>query len=309
MCKHKLGSNLCILLVYWVRLQVFALLCMIPADRLMMEDPWQMDIPDPDACQPCKNKEAWLPEVDDQQDRRGIQIKYCIFGGECKHNNFADAACWSFESPTKCLKYLMQHGTHSGKHLLSNEDAYKMMVDNWGAIEWAEMVDTFEDRERYRQRLKDIAIQKEKGKRRKIEAQVEASDSVSNVGSAANITKEDLAMAVTAGVQAAMSAGGAASASSDMWSGIGSPAQGVAGMPLLTEGTPGPLQLNLGDTVTIPREKLKIIQDNLQRSEHAISGALQTMVESAKKLASERAIIQNTINTVARFTGEPPNHF
>ena len=58
--------------------------------------------------------------------------------------------------------------------------------------------------------------------------------------------------------------------------------------------------------VQVPMEQLKLIQDSLQRAEHAISGSLSAMVEQCTKLASERAIVINAINTVSTFTGQQP---
>ena len=51
-------------------------------------------------------------------------------------------------------------------------------------------------------------------------------------------------------------------------------------------------------TVTIPMEKLKLMQDSLQRAEHAISSSLAFTVEQSNKLANERLIVQNAIDVI-----------
>ena len=56
-------------------------------------------------------------------------------------------------------------------------------------------------------------------------------------------------------------------------------------------------------TVTIPLEKLKLLQDSLQRAEHAISSSLAFTVEQSAKLANERLIVQNAIEIISGISG------
>ena len=88
------------------------------------------------------------------------------------------------------------------------------------------------------------------------------------------------------------------SSSADAWAGVA---------------PPNPAKLVLakqaqGD-VTIPMEKLRLIQDSLQRAEHAIAGSLVASCEQAQKMETQRGIIVSAINVVASFTGQAPQHF
>ena len=78
----------------------------------------------------------------------------------------------------------------------------------------------------------------------------------------------------------------------------------------LAYGPPPPRTLALGpQTVTIPIEKLKLMQDSLQRAEHAVSASLAFTVEHSNKLAHERLIVQNAINVISGITGVESAHF
>ena len=77
----------------------------------------------------------------------------------------------------------------------------------------------------------------------------------------------------------------------------------------------GPLELqlqgrafNAEDTIPIPMSKLLIIQDNLQRAEHAVVCGMTGMVEASKKLDQERRILKRTIDVVSNITGVSPTH-
>ena len=48
-----------------------------------------------------------------------------------------------------------------------------------------------------------------------------------------------------------------------------------------------------------------MVQDALQRAEHAISASLAAHVETAKKLSSERRTIQEALRQVSMVTGKP----
>ena len=49
----------------------------------------------------------------------------------------------------------------------------------------------------------------------------------------------------------------------------------------------------------------KMVQDALQRAEHAISASLAAHVETAKKLSSERQTIQEALRQLSMVTGKP----
>ena len=61
------------------------------------------------------------------------------------------------------------------------------------------------------------------------------------------------------------------------------------------------------DHIAVPMAKLIIIQDNLQRAEHSMASGLTTLVEAARKLETERRIVQNTIRIVSETTGVQPS--
>ena len=53
----------------------------------------------------------------------------------------------------------------------------------------------------------------------------------------------------------------------------------------------------------------KIVQDALQRAEHAISASLAAHVETAKKLSSERQTIHEALRQLSLITGKPVNNW
>ena len=69
----------------------------------------------------------------------------------------------------------------------------------------------------------------------------------------------------------------------------------------------GTRQLNVSRDIPVPMDKLILIQDNLQRAAHSVTCSLTTCVEAARKLDSERRIIQNTIQIVSEITGVHPS--
>ena len=62
-------------------------------------------------------------------------------------------------------------------------------------------------------------------------------------------------------------------------------------------------------TVTIPLERLKLLQDSLQRAEHAISASLAFTVEQSNRLAQERLIVKHAIDVMSGIRGESTSHF
>jgi hypothetical protein len=102
--------------------------------------------------------------------------------------------------------------------------------------------------------------------------------------------------------------------SADAWSSVGhahvptpptfAPPPALTNQPYVHQ-----ISLSAEKTVPVPVEKLKLIQDSLQRSEHAISAALQNSVANATKLAEERKIVMGSINVISTITGESANHF
>ena len=75
-------------------------------------------------------------------------------------------------------------------------------------------------------------------------------------------------------------------------------------------GAPGrQLQTAFPDgTISIPVGKLILVQDSLQRAEHAIVGGMTGLVETAKKMNVERNILERTIDVLADITGQKPTY-
>ena len=93
--------------------------------------------------------------------------------------------------------------------------------------------------------------------------------------------------------------------------GTAAPSRAAAAQLSLGEGSSGSsaVQLSLGPaTANVPVAKLQLIQDNLQRAEHAMTAGLTSMVTAASKIQAERLIVQQTINTIANVTGVQPQH-
>ena len=89
--------------------------------------------------------------------------------------------------------------------------------------------------------------------------------------------------------------------SSADWDGVGAAYQRA--LPSIAPH--GSFQLAL-PSVVVPREKLLVMQDNLQRAEHAMSSSMNIMCASARAVQSEQQIIKNTIDVVAAHTGVEP---
>ena len=62
---------------------------------------------------------------------------------------------WSFQSPLMCLRYLKNHLCRSGKHSLSDEVAQRIIQEHYARSElvWGNYLDTFGDRQLYRDSL------------------------------------------------------------------------------------------------------------------------------------------------------------
>ena len=79
---------------------------------------------------------------------------------------------------------------------------------------------------------------------------------------------------------------------------------------LTADSSAGARTLSLGAfEVTVPLDKLKLMQESLQRSEHAISSSLAHTVEQANQLTIERLIVINALDVISSFTGVPTSHF
>jgi len=67
-----------------------------------------------------------------------------------------------------------------------------------------------------------------------------------------------------------------------------------------------------GETAAVPLKKLKLLQDSLQRTEHAMNDTLTSNVNAAQLLQCEKVILMNALNQISKVTGEeefPRRHF
>jgi hypothetical protein len=309
-----------------------------------------MDIPPQyppirDMILPKKNYEAWFMPADQDDEglvRPTVSIKWCPFGGDgCQHHNFRNACVWSLHSTDEVLSYLMQHGTHSSHHQLTEGECYDKICDQWSNIEWSNTDDKFEDREIYRETVRKHKEQeaqakgtskaapqasarkgndKGKGKRKAPDQRVKEEDDGDAVAASAMHNAgamQTLCDTVLRAVDGRLAQQlfdaqrDVASSSDDRWNGIhdGPPSRGPS-LSLDCMGAPErQLQTAFPDgTISIPVGKLILVQDSLQRAEHAIVGGMTGLVETAKKMNVERNILGRTIDVLADITGQKPTH-
>ena len=304
---------------------------------MTMETPPQYP-PVRDMMLPKKNQEPWFLAADQDDDglvRPVVSIKSCPFGDErCQHHNFRNACVWSFNNTDEVLSYLMQHGTHSSHHNLTEVDCYDKICDQWWNIEWSNDDDTFEDRVAYRETVRkhkdsqaqetqkgtgkaqapQASARKGNGKRKAPDQRVKEEDVGDAVAAGAMHNAgamQTLCDTVLRAVDGRLAQRDVASSSDDRWNGIHDGPPSRAGPSLnLDMGAPGmQLQTAFPDgTISIPVGKLILVQDSLQRAEHAIVGGMTGLVETAKKMNVERNILARTIDVLADITGQKPTH-
>ena len=299
-----------------------------------MDDPRDIEIPSLESLQAmiAKNKENWFDDGNSPlfpgNSRKYVKINTCPFaaknprGGEscktCSKQNFSGAALWSTQTPLHCLGYLMQHGTHSEWHKLSPEDAYDTLVGNWQDIDWELCSETYEEREQYRAQMQLEQEKKQRENKRKHQAdassEVHPHDSASQVHPMSDTCKV-IAETVRQTLEASAGSVGqpaAAAARAHVWGTLGQPRP--TSRPALSSGS-GVQTLSLGSLtggpshVSVPVERMQMMQDSLQRAEHAISASLAFTVEQSTKLAHERLIVQNAIEVISKITGNDTCHF
>ena len=284
-----------------------------------------------------KNKEDYLvKEDDDWQDmtRPVVRLLECPFspcvhpetGDKCEHcskQSWSAANVWSLDGPSTCIGYLMHHGMYSKWHGMDRHTCFDSILSVWNDLKLEYYEDTFAERQHYRDTLEHIkqskvigkaaeSVDKSKGngnKRKKEEDQTE--DMVSRK----EVT--DIVMQTLQHVYQEGAGGGDASSSSSEspWAKIQSmPRPPIAApnslLDLTADSSAGTRTLSLGaKTVTIPIDKLKLMQDSLQRAEHAITSSLTVGVEQSNKLAHERLIVLNAIDVISGISGVATAHF
>ena len=290
-----------------------------------------------------------LPEDMDEDGpeytRTIVRLKTCPFtpckhpdtGAQCNSCSKASwnaANVWSIHTHYHVLGYLLQHATHSRWHEHSEDEAYDMIIDRWQDLEWEYKDDTYEDRQQYRAHVEDLEQSRgkgsqkgKKGKKRKpapVAADVVQDDTASEVPSSAgaeyhHVSREEIheivMQTLAAREQAANGAeSSSSSSSSTAWSRIQPRHRPSVAAPKqlgdFTRGAGGAQTISLGPhEVSIPLEKLKLLQDALQRAEHAISSSLSFTVDQSNKLAHERVIVKSAIDVVSGISGVQTQHF
>jgi hypothetical protein len=271
-------------------------------------------VPSIDDILPDKNHEKIFvhPDEDDYMQRKWIKAKFCPFAShsKCSRNSWDNACCWSLKGTDQMLKYVMQHGTESGNHKIGCNEAYTLVLEALTDPNWLEVLsDDWEDREKYRASVSRAKnqIEGKVGAKRKHQ-EVKPDDSASNVsGDAAHDTMVQTAIAQ--GVAQALSQMGMQSKRRGVadWASVGlSGLESVQSLP----SSSSTMNLSLpGETIEVPMERLKMMQDSLARAEAAISSSLQGAILNCQKLSAERKIIMNAMNQIAKVTGDEVNFF
>ena len=212
----------------------------------------------------------------------------------------------------------MHHGVNSSWHSLTQKEAYETVASLWLELDFEYVVDTYHDRQLYRNQLASQKkptlpiVTNNKRYREEVHDATDVNDGASEIPSEAGqqICPEAVQDIVRLTVKQLKTEDG--SPSSSLWSDVGRP-RSCTHPPLhthplrqLTAGAPVILQQG---EIPIPEQRLLMLQESLQRAEHAISQNLQVTVALSKKLVSEREIVKHAIGVVSKFSGVPCNHF
>ena len=282
--------------------------------------------PTPDECIPCQNKEIWqVPCLTDCEDyeREWVRIAMCPFGGPdspCTSKSWNAACVWSLHGYDMVVQYLMRHATHSSHHgPMQNAQAYEAILAVWEEIKWEKMLDTFKDR----QARLPASDRKRKGSPRnsdqdsgqeykrvyvKPEPTDSADDGASGVGTCASTGEpvyEPTVMGQLKEVAVLFSEVMARQpiAPTMAHSMLPPPAT----FPPVGQLRPVPRPLHdVLPGIVLPREKILVMQDNLQHADQAMDNGMVLMMQSAQTLQSEQQILRNTIAIVASTTGVEP---
>ena len=90
--------------------------------------------------------------------------------------------------------------------------------------------------------------------------------------------------------------GSSSSGHPSVWSDVGQPRPRASGHPRSLTGIEP--NIHQQDAVTVPRERLLMLQLSLQRAEHAVSHSLQLFVERAQQLKSEMLSVQHASGVI-----------
>ena len=278
-------------------------------------------------------EEYFVKEEDDWQGmkRPVVHLLECPFSpclhpetGEvcefCSKQSWNAANVWSLEHVNKCVGYLMHHGMYSPWHGMDRQTCYDTIMRGWNDLKWEFYDDIFLMRQAYRDNLENVKQSKVigepaepvdkatgEGKKRKNEDRTEDMVSRKEVSDIVMQTLQKVYQGGDGGT------GGSSSAPESPWAKI----QSVPRQPIAAPNSSFDLTADSGAGtrthtlafVTIPMEKLKLMQAALQRAEHAISSSLAHTVEQSNKLAHERIMVLNAIDVISSISGVKTSHF
>ena len=291
-----------------------------------------------------KNPESYLGDLAEEDDgeeqcRVCISIDNCPFGGDKCHCKLWDkAAVWTMSKDHRCcVLYAFHHATNSSAHWLSGEGAYAVLQERWGDISWSVKDDGFDSRQAYRSQLKqhershEGRIQKDcrlppqqpsappraAACRLKLTGKMPTPLRPTPPSAPSPVKRKRVGSVPIGAMPARRPAASSGSASSPAE--IAEIASSAAMKTLLAYGIQ-PLeeriQISSESSALVPiagggrfpvsvATESKIVQDAVQRSEHAISSSLAVQVETAKKLSSERQTIHDALQQLSMVTGKP----
>ena len=272
------------------------------------------------------NEKYWIPAEEDRYwyCRPCVKIKRCPFSPctnpvtkedqrNCSAKSWNAAQVWSLCDTITLIGYLMHHGINSDYHNMDRQTCYDTIQALWPDIEWVYYDDTFDMRQHYRNAIRNQKAKSQAAppnKKRKIADQTDDMIPSKMVTMIVGQTVQQLGFGGAGG-------GFPSSSSTEPWSAAtpSPPIPPIAAPNSLIDLTApdsskGARMLDLkADEIIVPLDKLKLMQESLQRSEHAISSSLAHTVEQANKLTNERLIVINALDVISSFTGVPTSHF
>ena len=325
-CRYMLHLCIyshCAIKSFWLQVSFLKL----PEFCSTMEKPDILKIPPLAEIAVTKNNENyWIPEEEDRYwyCRPCVKIKRCPFSPctnpvtkedqrNCSAKSWNAAQVWSLCDAYTLIGYLMHHGINSDYHGMDRQTCYDTIQALWPDIEWVYYDDTFDMRQQYRNAIR---LQKAKSqaappkdKKRKIGDQTDDMVSSKLVSEIVGQTLQQVGFG-------GAGRGSPSSSSNEPWAPFppSPPIPPIAApnslIDLTADSSTGARMLDLkSDEIIVPLDKLKLMQESLQRSEHAISSSLAHTVEQAHKLTIERLIVINALDVISSFTGVPTSHF
>ena len=288
-----------------------------------------------------KNPESYLGDLAEEDDceeqcRVQISIDNCPFGGDkCRGHLWNKAAVWTMlKDHRSCVLYAFHHATNSGAHWLHAEAAYASLQEKWGDISWSVKDDSFASRQAYRSHVKQLEREREgriqkDGRlppqqpsapppaaacRRKLTGKMPTPLRLKPPSAPPPVKRKRVGSVAIGAMPARRPAASSGSASSTAE--IAEIAYSAAMTTLLALEERSSIQISSESSALVPiagggrfpvsvATESTIVQDAVQRSEHAISSSLAAHVETAKKLSSERKTIQESLRQLSMVTGKP----